>query len=134
MSLALAVDELSMILSRHLTEAAGAPTTIIIERRTAGRLLCQDITSSLGRVTDISAGGLRIMATRRPWLGVGAPYQCTLHTPIGTFVLGTSVTRIDRKGMGRFEIGLCIEHAEPEIRQTLNMIARSLCKPYSIMR
>lgn len=123
-----------MILSRRLTESAGAPTPVALDRRIAGRLNCQDITSSLGRVIDISAGGFRVTARRRPWIGVGASYQCTMHTPLGALALDTRITRIDRKGMGRFDIGLAIENATPETRQTLNLIARSLCKPYSIFR
>lgn len=123
-----------MILSRRLTEAAGAPTPVSNDRRSAGRLLCQDITSSLGRIIDISAGGFRVAAKRKPWIGVGALYQCTIHSPLGAFTLGTRITRIDRKGMGRFDIGLAIEDATPETRQTLNLIARSLSRPYSIYR
>ena len=120
-----------MIPSRRLTEAVGAPTPINQDRRNSGRLLCQDIMTSLGRVVDISAGGFRISSRRKPWVTVGAPYECTVHSPLGTFTVPTRVTRVERKGIGRFDIGLAIEDASPQIREALNLIARSLCRPYT---
>lgn len=124
-------DTFDMIPSRRLHDTAGAPVSSAADRRTSGRLRCQDITTSLGHVLDISAGGMRVLSRRKPWIGVGSPYQCTVHTPLGTFTAETRIARVERRGIGRFEIGLSIENATPEVRQTLNLIARSLCKPYS---
>ena len=123
-----------MIPSYRLSEAAGAPTPASNDRRNSGRLVCQDIVTSLGRVIDISAGGFRVAARRKPWVAVGAAYECTVHSPLGSFTVPTRVMRVERKGIGRYDIGLAIEDASPVVRETLNLIARSLCRPYSPYR
>ncbi len=123
-----------MIPAQRLSEAAGAPSPAGSDRRRFGRLNCQEITSSLGFVSDLSGGGLRVLSRRKPCLAEGAPYECTLHTPLGTLTVPTRIARIRKHGYARFEIGLQFEELSPESRQTLNLLARSLAQPLPRLR
>ncbi len=75
-----------------------------------------------------------MLSRRKPWLSEGAPYECTLHTPLGTLTVPTRIARIRKHSYARFEIGLQFEDLAPEARQTLNLLARSLAQPLPRLR
>ena len=93
------------------------------ERRRHGRIRTEDITCSLGEVTDLSASGMKVLRKGRGTISLGD--QITITLKYGQFALPVDVRvrRLEKVSFRRYEVGLEFEESNPEIRNKLTHLA-----------
>lgn len=89
------------------------------DRRRQGRLPLDDVTCSLGRILDLSAGGMRIECRKRYSGRVAAD----LIDQEGHIMVWTTVAWIKRRGLFKFEIGFVFEDIDGTIAKRLTKLA-----------
>ncbi len=102
------------------------------QRRRHGRVVCEDLTSSLGEVVNLSASGMQVRGVAKPPM-VGSRLTIRLDAPDGALFMGTVVQWTRRIGLFRFEVGLKFEPITPQLQVSLNRLARSASRNETIM-
>ncbi|MBS0196002.1 MAG: PilZ domain-containing protein [Planctomycetes bacterium] len=102
------------------------------QRRRHGRVLCEDLSSSLGEVVNLSASGMRVRGAEKP-PKVGSRLTIRIDAPDGALFAGTVVQWTRRIGLFRFEVGLRFEPITPQLQVSLNRLARFACRNETIM-
>jgi hypothetical protein len=92
--------------------------------RRHGRLLCQDISCSLGAVLDISASGMRVRSGTKPPLS-GQQLTLTLETLDACVLISATVVWSRRSGIFRHDVGLEFGELSKDVRSLLNQLARA---------
>jgi len=92
------------------------------EQRRHGRVVCQDITCSIGDVQDLSASGMRVR-TRYKLPEEGNVFVITLLTPDGPLAILSRVRWIKRVGLFAREAGLEFFDLGPKSKQVLQAMA-----------
>lgn len=92
------------------------------EGRRHGRVMCQDITCSIGDVLDLSASGMKVR-TRYKLPGEGNVFVITLVTADGPLAILSRVRWIKRSGLFMREAGLEFFDLGPKSRQVLQALA-----------
>lgn len=105
---------------------SAAGVTPIENRRRSGRLRCEAVRCSMGEVIDISAGGMRVFRRNRPGAHAGDTVTVTLDAMGHQIKAPVRICRVDCQGLFKVEIGLEFTQLTPELRATLNEIARSV--------
>ncbi len=101
-----------------------APTNPGPENRRKGRLRPKFLTCNLGTVADLSASGVRVAAKGKVQVKPGQEIVLTLNTRHRPTAIKSSVVWVKEQSHWRHEIGLRFEEITPEIRATLNAVAR----------
>jgi len=94
-------------------------------RRRHGRIRCELVSCSLGRVLDVSASGVRVRGKGRPSIRVDDHVTMTLSCPAGEVVALLRCARLQRAGLFGFEAGLEFVQPTPELRRMLSFIAQT---------
>ena len=93
-------------------------------RRRAGRLQCQDLTCSLGRVLDLSSSGVRIRRRLPPPKDLRM--RLTITNPgVACVPVVARVVRVEQRGFMHHEIALTFDDADEATKQALADLARS---------
>ncbi|MDX2131201.1 MAG: PilZ domain-containing protein [Planctomycetota bacterium] len=100
--------------------SAGKPSDL----RKFGRLRCQDVQCSLGTVTDLSRGGMRVRMARKP-PPVGAPFTVRLFAMGHEIYLNCSVCWSRSSGLWRYELGVAFDQVADNAKSVLAELARS---------
>ncbi len=95
-------------------------------QRRFGRILCHQITCSLGEVLDLSAGGMRIRCTGSMGLREGDAVGLTLRAGNAPVPLPCKIVWMRKSGWRAWEIGVVFEQLSPNARQSLNTLARAV--------
>ena len=93
-------------------------------RRKAGRVVCQDITCSLGDVLDLSASGMRVITRQSP-PPTDQEVLLRLETLAGPICVPVKTIWVKKAGWGRREIGLTFGNMDTKSRHALAVIARA---------
>jgi hypothetical protein len=100
------------------------PAAAGIERRRHGRVRCEGVACSLGRVVDVSASGAKVEMRGRPAFAQGELFTMTIHAEVtGPFALQARIVWTRKVGLFKHHAGLCFENVTPEARQGLMAIA-----------
>src|SRR4051812_23125156 len=94
------------------------------QRRRCGRVICQDIRSSLGEVLDLSAGGARVRTRKRP-PSEGADVKVVISSFAGDLHLTAKAVWVRAVTLGVWEIGLTFTGLTPDTLQSLTAVARA---------
>ncbi|MEQ8845632.1 MAG: PilZ domain-containing protein [Phycisphaerales bacterium] len=90
------------------------------QKRRTGRISPDCITCDLGKVLDLSGGGVRL-GGRGPSPGrVGQPVKLTLDWGMGSLVFEGVVTRLERKALFGWTAGIRFENLTPAHKQALS--------------
>lgn len=100
------------------------PSTKGPEQRRKGRLRPRHLTCSLGAVADISASGMRILAKGRVQVKPGQACTLVLNTKHRPTPIASQIVWVKEHSHWRHEIGIHFTDVTPEVRETLNQIAR----------
>jgi hypothetical protein len=100
------------------------PTPPKIPRR-HGRVRCQHIECSLGRVLNLSASGLNAACRGRPVYELGEPIVVTIHGLEGPFEVPARVVWIRKIGFRRHEVGVTFLAVSDHARQSLTALGRA---------
>lgn len=90
-------------------------------RRRSGRLPQEGIACDLGRVLDLSSGGMRVVTSRR--LKAGSTMQIRLFAHSVQCELEVRVAWVRAIGLVRREIGLIFENVPESVARTIAAIA-----------
>lgn len=93
------------------------------QRRRHGRVKTDEVPSTLGRVIDLSASGMRVSAGRKG-PGVGAILDVGIQGVDGPFLIRAKVIRVIRRGLMGSEIGLEFDSPAENVRAELSQLAR----------
>lgn len=118
------VDSRGMRICRNMSPVPR--DTFANSQRRYGRLLCQQITCSLGDVIDLSAGGMRIRAHGSMGLREGQTVGLTLQAGTQPVPLPCQVVWMRKSSWRTWEIGLMFQDLTPRARQSLSGIARAV--------
>lgn len=95
------------------------------DRRRKGRVRSHHLTCQYGQITDMSASGLRIMRKKRPDLQDNQRITLTVRSEIDSFKLDAEIVRITQHDKKSWEIAVAIIDPSDEVREKLNLHARS---------
>ncbi len=95
------------------------------DSRRRGRLRCEDLTSNLGEVQDLSASGLRILGRRSDCPDLEASVDVRLAGPGGHVDVACRVVWIRTVGFNRRELGLAFVDPGQGTRQEIAELARA---------
>lgn len=93
------------------------------EKRRHGRMRCGSLRCELGRVSDVSASGMRVMAASRRGVAPGELRPVTLRSEWGTVEVQVRVGWVKRIGWWRHEIGLQFDSLDDATRRTVFALA-----------
>ncbi|HBS29158.1 MAG TPA: hypothetical protein DEB06_06830 [Phycisphaerales bacterium] len=102
------------------------PQCPLSNRRKSGRVRCELVGSSLGRVADLSAGGMRVLRRTRPVERPGERLLVTVRTLERTLTVAARVSWVDKQGLFRVEVGVEFIELTPELREALTQAARTV--------
>jgi hypothetical protein len=94
-------------------------------KRRHGRVNCQEVTSSMGAVLDLSASGMRIQTRRKP-PDQGEILDLTVTGTEGPCLFRVKVMWAKKLGFMKHEIGFTFVDVTPENRQMLASLARQV--------
>ena len=95
-----------------------------VNQRRAGRLAAEDATTSLGKVLDISANGLRVRRKGAAPLKVGSTFMIDLHAAGRVLRAPVEVVRIQKIGWRTFDYGLKFGELGDDIRAEFGRFVR----------
>jgi hypothetical protein len=113
-------------------QGTGEPAGAKPQQRRHGRLHCQDVTSILGDILDLSASGMRVLCAVKP-PPVGQPVQAIIKSCEGDLSMPCSVVWVRRKGFFRHEMGVQFGEIDATIRASLTRLARSVSQNETIL-
>lgn len=90
-----------MFLRKFKSNSIGTHPARRAERHPTDGFSCE-----LGKVADISTGGMRIQATSKSAVHVGEVRNLKLRTPGGTIAVKGQIVRLARKGLRHYDIGV----------------------------
>ncbi|MEO1007935.1 MAG: PilZ domain-containing protein [Planctomycetota bacterium] len=90
------------------------------DRREIGRLEVRQLRTKLGRVVDISPGGLRVRGLPWPAVATYDEFEIELHGLQEVVPVTVRLVWIARPGMLTREIGLSFEHLNPHAEHALS--------------
>jgi len=96
-------------------------------RRQHGRIRCEVVQSSVGRVIDASGGGMRILVRGRVSADIGSKMELKIEADGETFMVEVEIVWVKKRsffGKER-EIGVQFVDVTPQIRAALGRIAQS---------
>ncbi len=99
-----------------------------LNHRLAGRLAADDAESSLGKVMDISATGLRVRRRGAAPVRVGSVFMMDLHAAGRTLRAPVEVVRIQKVGWRTFDYGLKFGDLPDDVRAEFGRFARMASK------
>ncbi len=91
------------------------------QRRQYGRVGLDSVKSSLGRVLDLSAGGMRVGCHRAATTDTAVSF--TLHADDDSIALQGTIAWVRKLGFMRFEMGVQFTDLTPEISQVITRMA-----------
>jgi c-di-GMP-binding flagellar brake protein YcgR len=101
------------------------------ERRRYGRLRCENATSCIGKILDISASGMRVLRRGRLLLEVGNELSITVHPDPDAgepfLTLPSRVVWIERVGFRKHMYGIEFAELSDEQKRRLSELARVVC-------
>ena len=102
-------------------------------QRRHGRVVCQEIPSTLGEVLDISASGARILCTNKPfWVGHSG-LSLTIFGVNGPITLRAKIVWSTKQGWRKHVLGLQFVELSPEMMHAITSIGRA-CASNEVMR
>lgn len=104
-------------------EPTPVPDSKSSQRRRHGRVVCQDVTCSLGQILDLSASGMRVRCKGKP-PKVGVTIATTIESFDGLLFVGCSVSWVRHVGFMKNEIGVTFVALTPLMQAALARIAR----------
>lgn len=111
-----------MNLWRKLTQAK--PGDAPWRKRKAERFGGATVRCELGEVTDVSATGMRVMASGKPPVKPGGVLALRIRFGDGALQLQAQVRWVRRRGLKRHEMGLHFVQVKPGMAKVLEAIAR----------
>jgi hypothetical protein len=105
---------------RNETDPQGADMTTALNRRRHGRFEVPGLRCSLGRVVNISGGGIAVR-TLWPW---GRRRVITFDTESGPIVVHAERVRL-RWRLGLFDVGYRLLDAPPDLYRRLTSVRRA---------
>jgi hypothetical protein len=84
---------------------------------------CGSLRCELGRIVDVSASGMRVLAAGRPGVKRGELRPITIQSDWGTAEVQVRVGWVRRSGWFRREIGLEFEGLDERTRRTVFALA-----------
>ena len=106
----------------NTVRAGAARLRPLTERRRFGRFGAQRLGCNLGRVMDLSGGGLRVRCSRR----LNGMVEVKLWTAKRRTTVQTKVAWARRIGFRKYELGLEFQDLTPEAKQDLSTFAAYL--------
>lgn len=91
--------------------------------RRHGRVICQDITCSVGKILDLSASGMRVRTRHK--LPEGAVFMVVLHGLEQPLRVPCRVTWSKRSGFFSREFGIVFHETDGTTRSALTRLARA---------
>jgi len=113
-----------MAQSSDTTSPDHEPDKASTNRRRHGRIMLQDIRSSLGPVVDLSASGMRVR-TRCNLPKPGQKFFVTLHALESSITIQCTLQWVRRGGLFNHEAGIEFQLVPPDVRRALCDLARS---------
>lgn len=95
----------------------------IDNRRRSGRVVCDNVESSLGSVLDVSPSGMRIRLKRGIRWREGQVFAMSLVVGARIVPVTVRVVRVVRHTFSSPEVGLSIQDPTPEVRSALASLA-----------
>ena len=99
-------------------ESAGA------NRRRHGRLRAEELRTDLGKVTDLSASGMRVICDHRKPPADGSILHVELKHPEGSLPIKGRVVWVKKRSGGKHELGITFEDVNPSTKAGLVAVAR----------
>lgn len=102
------------------------------DRRSHGRIRCEEVTTQLGPVVDISASGIK--AVCKGWRApqIGEIVDLNLKHPQGNCQVKGEIVWLRRKGLRTYEVGLHFADTSEEARKGITEITRLALQSVSI--
>jgi hypothetical protein len=107
--------------NKNRREQPREPST---SRRRFGRVLCQDVSCSLGDVLDLSAKGMRV-ETRHKLPPVGTQIATTITTLDGPLQVTVTVAWVKKAGWLSREVGFIFGKMDTATRDALTLLGRA---------
>jgi hypothetical protein len=95
-------------------------------RRRHGRLLCDDVRSSLGQVLDLSASGARVRTTGLRQPEKGQTVTLTIEDGHASLVVSGVIVRSVRTGMFHGEVAVEFTGVTPDVHARLMELVRGI--------
>lgn len=114
-----------MLRARNSNPLSSISSRTTEESRRHGRLRCEAVTCSLGRVLDASASGMRVLCRGRLPVPMNEPFGMTIHAPEGPFTVIATAVWSKKVGFRRHEVGLVFGDLPPAARRSLTLLARA---------
>lgn len=92
--------------------------------RRAERYATPTIKCKLGSVIDMSATGMRLTCDSKPPVTVGQAYTTRISFDDGAMALKVQVRWLKRRGLKRYELGLCFVGLKPGADLVLDAVAK----------
>ena len=93
-------------------------------RRRHGRLRAEELRTDLGKVTDLSASGMRVICDHRKPPAEGSVLHVELKHPEGSLPIKGRVVWVKKRSRGQNELGITFEDVNPSTRTGLMAVAR----------
>lgn len=93
-------------------------------RRQAGRVFCEIVHSNIGRVLDVSRGGMRIEIDHKLPLEPGMKMDIQIAFKDESIQAPVVVSWVKRKGLFKRELGVEFRDLTPDLQEVLNHVAR----------
>jgi hypothetical protein len=111
-----------------------APPALESERRRSGRIPCEDLSSSLGPVLDLSAEGARVILKKLRAPPVCARLSIEITGYGCSVVVDAEVMRSRRLGLTQHDLGLKFPSLTAQQRAIICDLVRTHSVRYSIVR
>lgn len=102
--------------------------------RVTGRLRPGNLTCDIGKVMDISSGGMRIRCRGKPKMAPGQLFPTHVHAPGGHIRLICHVVWRNKIRFRRWELGLRFVDMTPELRSALSVLAAGIVRESDLSR